>query len=279
MEYSETLTPPPQNFLFLSQNRSGLTASNVCNEITWLGFDTKSVCLCKIALVYFNGSSRLHFTVSRWGESECCTVAATGRVCSGEPQLGWPPPLPRDRLQPGEPQPGVRPGTAPRCAALCCTVRQVSGSRWLWQLQTRRSDTGRPRQVLVVALPPPAHQAAPVDLDLLDCLQQVIYSPEHCALLVKNNICGDILLDQCKPGRFAGGGGGGVPRPAPPAALHRRPAAEGGAGGGEVRGRHGGQQGRGGRHLLGLQRLAQVTLTHPHTSHCTTTEGVCLTHG
>ena len=88
----------------------------------------------------------------------------------------------------------VQPRALLRCAALCCTMLQVSGSRWLWQLQTRRSDTGRPRQVLVVALPPPTHQAAPVDLDLLDCLQQVISSPKHCALLLRKKLCGDILL-------------------------------------------------------------------------------------
>ena len=58
---------------------------------------------------------------------------------------------------------------------------------WRWEMM-RRHSSGRPRVILVLALPNPA-QADPVDLDLLDCLQQEAMMPQcsgplilpHCA--------------------------------------------------------------------------------------------------
>ena len=58
---------------------------------------------------------------------------------------------------------------------------------WRWEMM-RRHSSGRPRVILVLALPPPP-QADPVDLDVLDCLQQEAMMPQcsgplilpHCA--------------------------------------------------------------------------------------------------
>ena len=61
--------------------------------------------------------------------------------------------------------------------------------RWLWEVHTRHVD-GRTRVVLVLARPPP-HHSSPVDLDLLDCLQQESVAPIRCG--------GPIKLAQCIP--------------------------------------------------------------------------------
>ena len=58
---------------------------------------------------------------------------------------------------------------------------------WRWEMM-RRHSSGQPRVILVLALPPPP-QADPVDLDVLDCLQQEAMMPQcsgplilpHCA--------------------------------------------------------------------------------------------------
>ena len=49
--------------------------------------------------------------------------------------------------------------------------RHVSMFQWKWEL-LRRTGDGESRAVVVLALPPP-DQAARVDMDTLDCLQQV----------------------------------------------------------------------------------------------------------
>ena len=60
---------------------------------------------------------------------------------------------------------------------------------WRWEV-LRRHSNGRPRVILVLALPPP-QQADPVDLDVLDCLQQEAMMPQ-CS--------GPLLLPGCAGG-------------------------------------------------------------------------------
>jgi len=70
-----------------------------------------------------------------------------------------------------------------------------TNQRWLWEVHNSHTD-GRTRVVLVLALPPP-QLASPVDLDLLDCLQQEAVSPMVPA--TSAGCGGPIKLPHCTP--------------------------------------------------------------------------------